>query len=240
MSVSIVWQQRSGGLDEVWALNAGCRRTYLFTLASPGDLELVERWAEQADSLAEFLEMMHLEELIDLDTLRHLLSELSPLYRVWAKLRAFCQEAGDIGEYPAQRLVVGSAEVSPSETAIRLPEQEVTEALAAWMRFEAGEDQALNAPSLGVVVAELGCLAGERFGLPWPSAMHFGDWLTGVITGWPITHGNEEELWRLEGIAAQAAAGAPQHLGPACYKPEVWEAYRPVIAAVVRALRQSG
>ena len=51
--------------------------------------------------------------------------------------------------------------------------------------------------------------------------------------------GNEEKLWWLEGIAAQAAAGGPQHIGPACYNPAVWEVYRPAIAAVVQALREA-
>ena len=49
--------------------------------------------------------------------------------------------------------------------------------------------------------------------------MHFGDWLTGLITGWLVSHGNEEQLWQLENLAAQAAAGGPQHVGPACSNP---------------------
>jgi hypothetical protein len=68
--------------------------------------------------------------------------------------------------------------------------------------------------------------------------MHFGDWLTGLITGWLISHGNEEQLWQLENLAAQVAAGGPQHIGPACYNPEVWRVYQPAVAAVVQALRE--
>lgn len=68
--------------------------------------------------------------------------------------------------------------------------------------------------------------------------MHFGDWLTGLITGWLVSHGNEEQLWQLENLAAQAAAGGAQHIGPACYNPEVWRVYQPAVAAVVQALRE--
>jgi hypothetical protein len=68
--------------------------------------------------------------------------------------------------------------------------------------------------------------------------VHLGDWLTGVITGALISHANEEQLWRLETLAAQAAAGGPQHIGPACYNPAVWEVYQPAIAVVVQALRE--
>lgn len=200
---------------------------------------LVQRWADQADSVPEFLEMMHLEDLIDLDLLRRLLAEQMPLYRIWAKLREFCREAGDIGEFPAQWIAIGTAEGEPSEAAVHLQEAQVNEALAAWRRFEGGDPQALSEANLAVVVAALGGLAGQRLGLYWDAAMHLGDWLTGLITGWLISHGNEEKLWWLEGIAAQAAAGGPQHIGPACYNPAVWEVYRPAIAVVVQALREA-
>ena len=90
-----------------------------------------------------------------------------------------------------------------------------------------------------MVVAALGRLAGQRLELDWEAAIHLGDWLTGLITGWLISHGHEENLAWLQGIATQAAAGGPQRIGPACYNPAVWEVYRPAIAAVVRALRAS-
>jgi hypothetical protein len=91
---------------------------------------------------------------------------------------------------------------------------------------------------LAMVVGALGGLAGQRLGLPWEAMMHFGDWLTGLITGWLVSHGNEEQLWQLENLAAQAAAGGPQHIGPACYNPNVWQVYQPAVAAVVQALRE--
>jgi hypothetical protein len=134
--------------------------------------------------------------------------------------------------------VIGSIEEASPEVALRLPQAEVLEALAAWRRFEDGNPQALSEANLAMVIAALGGLAGQRLGLPWETVVHFGDWLSGLITGWLISHGNEEQLWQLETLAAQTAAGGPQHIGPACYNPEVWEVYRPAIAAVVQALRQ--
>jgi hypothetical protein len=242
MAVQITWQSSPNGSFELWLVDDGQPLHRLFAVA-PDQLaaarSLVQRWADQADSVPEFLEMMHLEDLIDLDMLRRLLAEQMPLYRIWAKLREFCREAGEIGEFPAQWIAIGTAEGAPSEAAVHLQEAQVNEALAAWRRFEGGDQQALSEANLAVVVAALGALAGQRLGLHWDAAMHLGDWLTGLITGWLISHGNEEKLWWLEGIAAQAAAGGPQHIGPACYNPAVWEVYRPAIAAVVQALREA-
>jgi hypothetical protein len=161
-----------------------------------------------------------------------------PLYRIWAQLREFCREAGDIGEFPASWIAIGSPAEASSEIVVHLPEAQVREALAAWRRYEGGEPHALNEANLAMVIGALGGLAGQRLGLPWEAVMHFGDWLTGLITGWLISHGNEEQLWQLENLAAQAAAGAPQHIGPACYNPEVWRVYQPAVAAVVQALRE--
>ncbi|MGH8063849.1 MAG: hypothetical protein ACRERE_01165 [Candidatus Entotheonellia bacterium] len=241
MAVQITWQPDPNGQSELWLVESGQPSNRLFAV-TPNQMAtaqpLVQGWADQADSVPEFLEMLHLEDLIDLDTLRRMLAEHVPLYRIWSRLREFCREAGDIGEFPASWIAIGSAEEAPHEMVVHLPELQVVEALAAWRRFEDGDPQALSEANLAMVVAALGGLAGQRLGLPWEAVMHFGDWLTGLITGWLISHGNEEQLWQLENLAAQAAAGGPQHIGPACYNPEVWEVYRPAIAAVVRALRE--
>lgn len=241
MAVQITWQSDSCGQPELWLVEGGQPSSRLFAV-TPSRMAtaqpLVQRWADQADSVPEFLEMLHLEDLIDLDTLRRKLAEHVPLYRIWARLREFCREAGDIGEFPASWIAIGGVEEALPEVAVHLPEAQVLEAFAAWRRFEDGDPQALNEANLAMVIAALGGLAGQRLGLPWEAVVHFGDWLTGLITGWLISHGNEEQLWRLENLAAQAAAGGPQHIGPACYNPEVWGSYRPAIAAVVRALRE--
>jgi hypothetical protein len=237
--IPIIWQANASGASELWIAEQGRPSNRLFAVsrtqlatAQP----LVQRWAEQADSVPELLEMLHLEDLIDLETLQRMLAEHVPLYRIWSRLREFCREAGDIGEFPASWIVIGSVEEASPEVVLRLPQAEVLAALAAWRRFEEGDPQALNEANLAMLVAALGGLAGQRLGLPWEAVVHFGDWLAGLITGWLISHGNEEQLWQLENLAAQTAAGGPQHIGPACYNPEVWEVYRPAIAAVVQAL----
>lgn len=241
MAVQVMWQPNINGACELWLVEGGtpsCRLLAVGPERMATVRPLVQRWADQADSVPEFLEMMHLEDLIDLETLRRLLTDQVPLYRVWARLREFCREAGDIGVFPAPWIAIGTGMEEWPEGTLHLPEAQVLEALAAWHRFEGGEPQALSDANLAVVVAALGELAGRRLGLPWPATVHFGDWLTGVITGALISHANEDQLWRLETMAAQAAAGGPQHIGPACYNPAVWEVYRPAVVVVVQALRE--
>jgi hypothetical protein len=241
VAIPITWQPDPSGSPALWLVAGGQPSHRLFAV-NPMQMAtaqaLVQRWADQADSVPEFLEMLHLEDLIDLDTLRRLLAEHMPLYRIWAQLREFCREAGDIGEFPASWIAIGSPGEGSAEMVVHLPEARVREALAAWRRFEDGEPHALNEANLAMVVGALGGLAGQRLGLPWEAMMHFGDWLTGLITGWLVSHGNEEQLWQLEHLAAQAAAGRSQHIGPACYNPDVWQVYRPAVAVVVQALRQ--
>src|SRR5919109_3851935 len=194
MGVQITWQPSVNGPSELWLVEGGQPSRRLFAVA-PHQMAtarlLVQRWADQADSIPEFLEMMHLEELIDLDMLRRLLAEHMPLDHIWAQLRRFCREAGDIGEFPAAWIVIGTAEEAPPTVAVHLPEAQVMEALAAWHRFERGDPQALSEANLAVVMAALAGLAGRRFGVAWEAAVHFWEWLTGLITGWVISHGNE-------------------------------------------------
>jgi len=243
VAVPIIWQADANGQSELWLVEGGQPSRRVFAVAPnqmPMAQPLVQHWAEQADSVPELLEMLHLEDLIDLDTLRCMLAEHVPLYRIWSRLREFCREAGDIGEFPAAWIVIGDVGTTSPEVVLHLPQAQVLEALAAWCRFEHGNPEALSETNLAMVIAGLGGLAGQRLGLSWEAVVHFGDWLAGLITGWLISHGNEEQLWHLENLAAQTAAGGPQHIGPACYNPVVWEVYRPAIGAVVNALRQEG
>jgi hypothetical protein len=241
VAIPIAWQAEPTGSSTLWLIE-GCQPSQQLLVVSLDELTtaqpLVQRWANHAESVPEFLEMLHLEDLIDLATLRRLLAEHMPMYRIWAQLREFCREAGDIGEFPASWIAIGSPAEGSSEVVVHLPEAQVAEALAAWRRFEGGEPSALNDANLAMVVGALGGLAGQRLGLSWEAMMHFGDWLTGLLTGSLISHGNEEQLWHLENLAARAAAGGPQHLGPACYNPDVWQVYRSAVPVVIRALRE--
>ena len=104
MAIPITWQPDPSGPSALWLVEGGqpSHRLFAVTLNQVATAQpLVQRWADQADSVPEFLEMLHLEDLIDLDTQRRLLAEHMPLYRIWAQLREFCREAGDIGEFPA-------------------------------------------------------------------------------------------------------------------------------------------
>ena len=134
--------------------------------------------------------------------------------------------------------MIGTTEEALADVPVCLAAGQVTAPLEAWHRFEVGDHHALNDVHLGVVVAGLGCLAGQRLGLGWDAPVHLGDWLCGLIMGWLLTHGNDAQLWQLEGIAAQAVSGGFQYIGPATYNPDVWDVYRPAVTAVVRALRE--
>jgi len=232
MAMDITWQG-----SELHLGPRDSRSLPLLSLADPEQRSIVEHWAAQADSLPEFLEMLHLEGLIDLTILSRLLAERSPLWRIWNKLRAFCQLAGEIGEYPAHRVVVGHAQDTVPDTAIRLSHTRVSEAAEAWTRFEAGEHAALSSPGLGIVISVLGFLAGQRLRLRLPQAFVFGDWLSALLTGRTVGHANEREVLRIEEIASHIVYGSTPQVGRACDNPEVWERYRPGVAAPVRTLR---
>jgi hypothetical protein len=80
MGIAIVWQPGPEGREELWLSDAGRPRTRLLALEAPEGRETVDRWAAQADSLPEFLEMLHLEGLIDLDRYYTVVRQHDPLY----------------------------------------------------------------------------------------------------------------------------------------------------------------
>jgi len=80
MGIAIVWQPGPEGREELWFSDAGRPRTRVLALDAPEGRETVDRWAAQADSVPEFLEMLHLEGLIDLDRYDTLVRQHDPLY----------------------------------------------------------------------------------------------------------------------------------------------------------------
>jgi hypothetical protein len=80
MGIPIVWQRGPNGREEVWLSDAGHARTQVLTLDAPEGREIVDRWAAQADSVPEFLEMLHLEGLIDLERYHAVVRQQDPLY----------------------------------------------------------------------------------------------------------------------------------------------------------------
>jgi hypothetical protein len=80
MGVPIVWRAGPEGREELWVSDAGRPGTRLLTLDAVETRETVDRWAAQADSVPELLEMLHLEGLIDLDGYYTLVRQHDPLY----------------------------------------------------------------------------------------------------------------------------------------------------------------
>jgi hypothetical protein len=80
MSILIVWQPGLEGRDDLWLADAGRLHLRLLAVDSPESRDTVDRWAAQADSVPEFLEMLHLEGLIDLDRFYALVRQHDPLY----------------------------------------------------------------------------------------------------------------------------------------------------------------
>jgi hypothetical protein len=80
MGIPIVWQAGPEGREELWLSDAGHPRTRVLAVDAPEGRETVDRWAAQADSVPEFLEMLHLEGLIDLDRYHIVVRQHDPLY----------------------------------------------------------------------------------------------------------------------------------------------------------------
>jgi hypothetical protein len=239
MAVEIGWRQGVEGFSEVWLMEHGDWRCKLFDQGAELDAErrtVVDEWAAKSDSLAEFLEMMHLEGLIDMETLRHLLSEHAPLRRIWNQLRELCGEAGDIGDYPVMQILVVPQPFPHDRTQVVLSQEYVTEAVQAWTTYEAGDPGALSSPNLGLILADIGVLAGQRLGLGADQAVHFADWLVEAVTGWSVSHGNERTIVRIEDVASRAVYGDVYARGQAFCTADFWRLYRPAIPAVVAFL----
>jgi hypothetical protein len=241
MAIEIGWQTSAEGSSEVWLMNRGqwvCKLFQQSPDASRDDRAIVKEWADKSDALDEFLEMMHLEGMFDLETLRRLLSEHAPLRGIWERLRELCSEAGDIGEYPATHIFVVPQPFPHEETQAVFPQEYVSGALEAWSHYEAGALDALRSPNLGMVLGKIGALVGQRLGLEVGPSVHFGDWLVEAITGWSMGHGNDRTIARMETVALEAAYGNDNLRGRAFYTPTFWADYRPAIPAVVAYLQE--
>jgi hypothetical protein len=58
MGIPIVWQPGLEGGQDLWLSDVGRPHLQLLAVHTPESRETVERWAEQADSVPEFLEML--------------------------------------------------------------------------------------------------------------------------------------------------------------------------------------
>jgi hypothetical protein len=80
VGIPIVWQAGHEGGQDLWLSDAGGPQLRLLGVNSFESRDTVNRWAAQADSVPEFLEMLHLEGLIDLDRYQTLVRQHDPLY----------------------------------------------------------------------------------------------------------------------------------------------------------------
>jgi hypothetical protein len=80
MGIAIVWRPGLEGSQDLWLADAGRPHLPLLAVDTPESRETVERWAAQADSVPEFLEMLHLEGLIDLERYQTIVRQHDPLY----------------------------------------------------------------------------------------------------------------------------------------------------------------
>ncbi|HSF32448.1 MAG TPA: hypothetical protein VLK82_18500 [Candidatus Tectomicrobia bacterium] len=80
MGIAIVWQPGPEGRAELWLTGAGGPHMQVLALEASEGREIVERWAAQAESVPEFLEMLHLEGLIDLERYHAVARQHDPLY----------------------------------------------------------------------------------------------------------------------------------------------------------------
>jgi hypothetical protein len=97
MGIAIVWQPGLEGGQDLWLSDAGRPHLQLLAVDTLEGRETVERWAVQADSVPEFLEMLHLEGLMDLDRYQALVRQHDPLYAAACAVLA-CLPHRRIGE----------------------------------------------------------------------------------------------------------------------------------------------
>jgi hypothetical protein len=80
MGIPIMWQPGQDGREDLWLGDGSRPHLRLLAVDSPESRDTVERWAAQAESVPEFLEMLHLEGLLDLDRFYTLMRQHDPLY----------------------------------------------------------------------------------------------------------------------------------------------------------------
>jgi len=80
MAIPIIWQPGPTGRAELWLSDAGRPLTRILTWESAASRETVDLWAMHADSVPEFLAMLHLEGLIDRQGYDTVLRQHDPLY----------------------------------------------------------------------------------------------------------------------------------------------------------------
>jgi hypothetical protein len=150
------------------------------------------------------------------------------LEMIWEALRRLCEEAGDIGPYPAA-----------DDRLLHLEEGDVKEALQAWAAYQNGALEALQDMHLAQILENMGEVAGERFGLDTTRAMHFGHWLAQAVTGWRSGLGNDDEIEALNELAARVVHGRQTAIGFAWTYADWWMRDQPAIPPMMARLQEA-
>jgi hypothetical protein len=157
-----------------------------------------------------------------------MLETTARLEMVWEALRRLCEEAGDIGVYPAT-----------DDRLLRLEEGDVKEALQIRAAYQNG---ALGAPQdmhLAYVLENMGEVAGERFGLDATRATHFGQWLAQAVTGWRSGLGDDDKIEALNEPAARTVHGRQTAVGFARMHADWWMRYQQAIPPMIARLQEA-
>jgi hypothetical protein len=149
------------------------------------------------------------------------------LDRLWEALRRLCEEAGDIGPYPAA-----------AERLLALDEGDVRAALHAWRAYDNGALEALQDIHLSRVLECMGEVVGERFGLDPTRATHFGHWLAQAVTGWRSDVTNDDEIEALNELAGRIVYGRETTIGFAWTHPDWWMRYQRAIPPIMAKLQE--
>jgi hypothetical protein len=171
MGIAIVWQPGLEGNQDLWLGDAGRPHLRLLAVDTPESRETVERWAAQADSVAEFLEMLHLEGLIDLDRYQTFVRQHDPLYAAACAILA-CMPHRRVGGriddpprelYPIIECMTQALEAFVSEP---IPRAIIADALgtywASWIGRREDLDHHVNAARQALNEVLTGASAGVR------------------------------------------------------------------------------
>lgn len=161
------------------------------------------------------------------------------LRTVWHDLARWLDAVHLVGAYPEAQFQIGAG--SSYHTAgepFALAVDDVKEVGTCWGERDA-DYTALTSPALSRVLENLGHAMGERLGLSYAAATHFGDWLAQAVTGMSGGHGNERMVAWCNAVASLAVYGTRDTMTCASWSPTFWTEYATGALAVVAALRDS-
>jgi hypothetical protein len=175
MGIPIVWQPGPAGGEELWLGDTGRPHTRVLSWESPAGRETIELWAMHADSVPEFLAMLHLEGLLDRQGYDTVLRQYDPLYAAACALLE-CLPHRRVGERiadPTQQLfplIDRMAEAMVPFVSDSIARAIIADALgtywASWVGRYESLDHDVNAARQVLNEAMIGATAGIRILCP--------------------------------------------------------------------------